>query len=316
MGGGPLISSSYSRQRQPALRMFAIEFSQSSLPIVGQGEYDPSFVVSRLGAMTSRMLVAGVIDNMERRDTESGPGYRGRLRDSTGLHMFDVTPFTPELHADAEEILARFERGDRFLVLMLGRSRHYETEDGGVFTSIRAEGFREIDVTRYHVWLARTADATMRRIDSHRRSRELENSESGYKSGGIPSDLIQGLLKSREHYGEIDDSVYEVAVMRAISMSEGLAPPEEKTPPSQPVEMSHTASTSVDILDGDEARQKAKEVIMQSLSVSDNPIDYDTLIRACSDVGVVRLTAEEVIDDLRDVEALIQEPEFGFFEIL
>ena len=80
--------------------------------------------------------------------------------------------------------------------------------------------------------------------------------------------------------------------------------------------MSHTASTSVDILDGDEARQKAKEVIMQSLSLSDNPIDYDTLIRACSDVGVVRLTAEEVIDDLRDVEALIQEPEFGFFEIL
>ena len=316
MGGGPLISSSSNRQRQPALRMFAIEFSQSSLPIVGQGEFDPSFVVSRLGAMTSRMLVAGVIDNMERRDTESGPGYRGRLRDSTGLHMFDVTPFTPELHADAEEILARFERGDRFLVLMLGRSRHYETEDGGVFTSIRAEGFREIDVSRYHVWLARTADATMRRIDSYRKSRELENSESAYKSGRIPTDLIQGLIKSREHYGDVDDSVYEVAVMRAISMSEGLAPPEEKISSSQPVEMPHTASTSIDSLEGDEAREKAKEVIMKSLSASDSPIDYDTLIRACSDVGVVRLTAEEVIDDLRDVEALIQEPEFGFFEIL
>ena len=316
MGGGSLISSSSNRQRQPALRMFAIEFSQSSLPIVGQGEFDPSFVVSRLGAMTSRMLVAGVIDNMERRDTESGPGYRGRLRDSTGLHMFDVTPFTPELHADAEEILARFERGDRFLVLMLGRSRHYETEDGGVFTSIRAEGFREIDVTRYHVWLARTADATMRRIDSYRKSRELGKSESEYKSGGIPTDLIQGLLRSREHYGDIDDSVYEVAVMRAISMSEGLSPPEEKMSSSQPVEMSPAPQQPVDSLEGDEARKKAKEIILQSLSTSDNPIDYDTLIRACSDFGIVRLTAEEVIDDLRDVEALIQEPEFGFFEIL
>ena len=316
MGGGSLISSSSNRQRQPALRMFAVEFSQSSLPIVGQGEFDPSFVVSRLGAMTSRMLVAGVIDNMERRDTESGPGYRGRLRDSTGLHMFDVTPFTPELHADAEEILARFERGDRFLVLMLGRSRHYETEDGGVFTSIRAEGFREIDVTRYHVWLARTADATMRRIDSYRKSRELGKSESEYKSGGIPTDLIQGLLRSREHYGDIDDSVYEVAVMRAISMSEGLSPPEEKMSSSQPVEMSPAPQQPLDSLEGDEARKKAKEIILQSLSTSDNPIDYDTLIRACSDFGIVRLTAEEVIDDLRDVEALIQEPEFGFFEIL
>ena len=310
-----MISNSSSRQRQPALRMFAIEFSQSSLPIVGQGEFDPSFVVSRLGAMTSRMLVAGVIDNMERRDTESGPGYRGRLRDSTGLHMFDVTPFTPELHADAEEILARFERGDRFLVLMLGRSRHYETEDGGVFTSIRAEGFREIDVTRYHVWLARTADATMRRIDAQRKSRELENTETSYKSGGIPSDLISGLLKSREHYGDIDDSVYEVAVMRAISMSEGLAPPDEvvETPP---VPDESVSPKTVENLEGDEAIDKAKEAILQCLNASDNPVDYDTLIRACASVGVVRLTAEEVIDDLRDVQALIQEPEFGFFEIL
>ena len=315
MGGGFVISNSSSRQRQPALRMFAIEFSQSSLPIVGQGEFDPSFVVSRLGAMTSRMLVAGVIDNMERRDTESGPGYRGRLRDSTGLHMFDVTPFTPELHADAEEILARFERGDRFLVLMLGRSRHYETEDGGVFTSIRAEGFREIDVTRYHVWLARTADATMRRIDAQRKSRELENTETSYKSGGIPSDLISGLLKSREHYGDIDDSVYEVAVMRAISMSEGLAPPDEvvETPP---VPDESVSPKTVENLEGDEAIDKAKEAILQCLNASDNPVDYDTLIRACASVGVVRLTAEEVIDDLRDVQALIQEPEFGFFEIL
>lgn len=315
MGGGFVISNSSSRQRQPALRMFAIEFSQSSLPIVGQGEFDPSFVVSRLGAMTSRMLVAGVIDNMERRDTESGPGYRGRLRDSTGLHMFDVTPFTPELHADAEEILARFERGDRFLVLMLGRSRHYETEDGGVFTSIRAEGFREIDVTRYHVWLARTADATMRRIDAQRKSRELENTETSYKSGGIPSDLISGLLKSREHYGDIDDSVYEVAVMRAISMSEGLAPPDEvvETPP---VPDESVSPKTVENLEGDEAIDKAKEAILQCLNASDDPVDYDTLIRACASVGVVRLTAEEVIDDLRDVQALIQEPEFGFFEIL
>jgi RPA family protein len=314
MGGGSLISGSSSRQRQPALRMFAIEFSQSSLPIVGQGEYDPSFVVTRLGAMTSRMLVAGVIDSMERRDTESGPGYRGRLRDSTGLHMFDVTPFTPELHADAEEILARFERGDRFLVLMLGRSRHYETEDGGVFTSIRAEGFREIDVTRYHVWLARTADSTMRRIDAHRKSRELENNESSYKSGGIPSDLIQGILKSREHYGEIDDSVYEVAVMRAISMSEGIAPPDEDI--STEVTPTEMPSKTSEKLEGDEARSKAQEIIMKCLENSENPLDYDTLIRACSNEGIVRLTAEEVIDDLRDVQALIQEPEYGFFEIL
>ena len=316
MGGGSLSMGGSSRQRQPALRMFAIEFSQSSLPIVGQGEFDPSFVVSRLGAMTSRMLVAGVIDNMERRDTESGPGYRGRLRDSTGLHMFDIAPFNPELHADAEEILARFERGDRFLVLMMGRSRHYETEDGGVFTSIRTEGFREIDSSQYHIWLARTADATMRRIDAHRKSRELDASESSYRSGEIPLDLIPGLLKAKEHYGDVDDSVYEVAVMRAISMSEGIAPPEETHTTEDSVEPTPMVAETPKNIEGEEAIGKAKEIIMECLSNSNAPVDYDTLIRACSSVGITRLTAEEVIDDLRDVQALIQEPEFGYFEIL
>jgi len=251
---------------------------------------------------------------MERRDTESGPGYRGRLRDSTGLHMFDIAPFNPELHADAEEILARFERGDRFVVLMMGRSRHYETEDGGVFTSIRSEGFREIDISRYHVWLARTADATMRRIDAHRKSRELDASESSFKSGGIPLDLIPGLLKSKEHYGDVDDSVYEVAVMRAISMSEGIAPPDETPLVEVNVEASPKAPSKN--LAGEEATSKAQEAIMQCLASSDGPVDYDTLIRECASAGIVRLTAEEVIDDLRDVQALIQEPEFGFFEIL
>jgi hypothetical protein len=103
--------------------------------------------------------------------------------------------------------------------------------------------------------------------------------------------------------------------MRAISMSEGLAPPDEVVETS-PVPDESVSPKTVENLEGDEAIDKAKEAILQCLNASDNPVDYDTLIRACASIGVVRLTAEEVIDDLRDVQALIQEPEFGFFEIL
>ena len=55
--------------------------------------------------------------------------------------------------------------------------------------------------------------------------------------------------------------------------------------------------------------------MVNGLSASE-PVDYDTLIRACIDMGVERLAAEEVIDDLRDVDALIVEETFGYFNLL
>ncbi|OUX24461.1 MAG: hypothetical protein CBE15_02895 [Euryarchaeota archaeon TMED255] len=307
-----------SRMRQPALRMFSVEFSQSSLPIIGQGEFDPSFIVTKLGAKTSRMLVAGVIDSMERRDTESGPGYRGRLRDPSGLHMFDVAPFNPELHADAEEVLAKFERGDRFLMLMLGRSRHYETEDGGVFTSIRAEAFSEIDSKRYHTWLARTADSTMRRIDAHRRAKELDADAGVYRNAGIPTDLIDGMIRARSHYGDVDISAYELAVMHAISMGEGTPPPKEAIPEADATEPAPAQPPVVDLSQTSEedAKTMAKACILDVLGSASEPVDYDSLIRSCLDIGVGRLAAEEVIDDLRDVDAMIVEETFGYFSLL
>ncbi len=61
------------RVRQSAIRMLAQEYSDSSLTEMGVGEYDPSFVITKLGARVNRALVAGVIDRMERRDGDSGP---------------------------------------------------------------------------------------------------------------------------------------------------------------------------------------------------------------------------------------------------
>ena len=41
----------------------------ADLPEEGAGEYDPSFVITKLGAKVNRALVGGVIDRVERRET-------------------------------------------------------------------------------------------------------------------------------------------------------------------------------------------------------------------------------------------------------
>ena len=66
-----MTAPSTGRVRQSAVRIFAQEYSEASLVEQGVGEYDPSFVVTKLGARVNRCLVGGVIDRLERRDADS-----------------------------------------------------------------------------------------------------------------------------------------------------------------------------------------------------------------------------------------------------
>ena len=83
-----MTAPSTGRVRQSAVRIFAQEYSEASLVEQGVGEYDPSFVVTKLGARVNRCLVGGVIDRLERRDADSGPYYSGQIRDPSGAHYF------------------------------------------------------------------------------------------------------------------------------------------------------------------------------------------------------------------------------------
>ena len=158
----------------------------------------------------------------------------------------------------------------------------------------------------------------MRRIDAHRRAKELDSDASAYRNAGIPVDLIDGMIRARAHYGDVDISAYELAVMHAISMGEGSPPPTEPIPEADAVEPAPAQPPVVDLsaTSEEDAKAMAKARVLDVLGSASNPVDYDTLIRACIDMGVERLAAEEVIDDLRDVDALIVEETFGYFNLL
>jgi RPA family protein len=301
------------RVRQSAVRIFAQEFSEASLIEPGVGEYDPSFVVTKLGAKVNRSLVGGVIDRIERREGNSGPYYSGQIRDPTGAHYFDVASFQPELHADTEELLARFESGDRFLMIMVGRARWFESEDGGVFTSIRAEDFTIVDKDRYKSWLVEAADATLRRLDAHSASMGSELIPAALEAAGVPPDLVDGLILSRGHYGDFDSEGYRVGVLQALSLASGrtdsiesIAPaPEPEQPQSEG--RAELAPGPVD----------ASKVILNLLSSKgDELVEYDALVGACTSAGASREAAEDAIESLRDVGGEIIEPRFGFFQLL
>ena len=302
--------------RQSAVRLFAQEYRDASLTEEGSGEYDPSFVITKIGAKINRALVCGVIDRMERREGDSGPNYSGHVRDPTGSYLFSVASFQPELHPDFEELLARFESGDRFILALVGKARWFETEDGGMFTSLRAEEFTVIDRECYTNWLVETAEATLRRIDAHSTSLEADPTPAALEAAGVPRDLVDGLILARGHYGDFDPEGYRVGVLQALSMATGrtslMEPPQptattlEETAPQAPKSSEPAAEP------GD-----AIELILETVRSRDTGegVEYNDLVTALVHGGHSRESAEDAIDQARD-QGEVMEPRFGFFQLV
>ncbi|MEE2748122.1 MAG: hypothetical protein VX473_06630 [Candidatus Thermoplasmatota archaeon] len=321
-----MIGNQQRSRRQTAIRLFAREFYESSLPDGGQGEYDPRYIVTKLGARVNRMFVCGVVERLERRDTERGPMFSGAVRDPTGLHLWSVGSFRPELHIEMEELVARFEGGDRFLMACIGKSNHYTTEDGGFRCRMQMEDYSIIDREVYANWLIETANHTMRRIDALGKAQSSESTDSNaLRDAGVPADLIDGLGLALNHYGEWDAEGYKVGVLQALSAAEGRVisfEEHEASPPTEEVEskveekdesveeVEESPKPSSDTLD---IESVVLEVITEN--AGDEGIDYDSIMKLCAQRGMSdEDSIEDAIYTLRDDKCEIMEPRFGWFK--
>jgi RPA family protein len=323
--GGAAMMNQVRFGRQSAIRIFAQEYSDSNLPLEGVGEYAPSFIITKLGAKVNRALFGGVIDRFERREGDNGPTYSGHLRDATGgVHRFQIAPFQPELHADAEELLARFESGDRFLMMMIGRARWFESDDGGIFTSFRAEEFTTVERSVYVNWLVEASAATLRRLDAYNLSLDSENTNESLKSAGVPVDLIEGMILAKNHYSSFDPENYKVGVLQSLSMAlssnseieQMITSTEESTVLEVP---ENSPQMKNDLVKSDsKPTDDVDDVILNVIRSSSNPdgMPYDSIVLACVEAGFSRESSEDAIEDLRDIKCEIIEPRFGFFQIL
>ncbi len=310
MGGYFMISTTRIK-RQSAIRLFAQEYSESNLTEQGVGEYDPSFVITKLGIKVNRALFCGVIDRLEKREGDNGPSFNGQIRDPTGINRFNVASFQPELQAEMEELFARFESGDRFLMAIVGKSRWFEGDEGGIFTSFRVEEFTVINQELYMNWLIDTSDATLRRLNFYEQSLELELNKETLISSGLPEDLVDGTLLARQHYSNVDTENYRLGILKALSSASGRSMENNQNLTIQ------DEGNNVEIIEADE-NVTPENIILNTIQNLDmgSGVEYDKLVEACTLSGVSRESAEDCIEDLRDVKGDIIEPRFGFFRLL
>ena len=300
-------------QRQPAWIMLASEFGESTLNEKGSGEFDPTFVITKLGAKVNRVTVSGLVERLELRETSNGSQmYQGQLRDPSGLHYFSVGEYASESMKEFTiQLLDKVESGEPILLSMTAKARWYQTDEGAVYTSLRPEEAAIVSRDRYASWLVRACAATLSRLDQHQKSLNCEPTKEAMLSEGISPEMVDGLLAAQPHYGQIDTEGYRLNVMQALDIAEGKMAAATTAPPT----LSLSEPTSDDEASGDD--EELQSVILECIQAMDNGegVDFESLVRNLSARGFTREQSEAELDTMSD-EGVLHEPRFGWFKIV
>jgi len=311
--GGELMQAGPRAKRQPAWHMLASEFRDATLNEKGSGEFDPSFVITKLGAKVNRVIVAGLLERLEVRETANGSTlYQGQLRDPSGQHYFSVGDYASEAMRElTTTLIARIEVGEPELVLMVAKARWYQTEEGAVYTSLRPEEACIIDGKTYANWITRACQGTIERMNAFSASLDLEPTEQAYSaSESIPANLVEGLVTSRNHYGEIDLEQYKLNIMQALDIAEGKMSSATKP---VPVPVISADEEGDDTAEGSDLEECILSLIRQ-LDQGDG-VDFEAVLSNANARGFSRPDSEAMLDELSE-KGVVHEPKFGWFKIV
>jgi uncharacterized protein len=197
-------------QRETAHRAFAQEFNASKHEIKGQGEKDPSFLVTPLGAKVNRIHVVGVCTDVEPVG-ESGETWRARISDPTGVFTVYAGQYQPE----AAQALSQIQPPQ--FVSVTGKARTYEPEPGSMFVSIRPEAISVVDEPTRDQWILDTARRTRDRLKAVNavRSDPKVNAEA-LQGQGLSKAVAEGALLAQQSYGLTDVTRYQVMLKQAL----------------------------------------------------------------------------------------------------
>lgn len=301
-------------KRQPALHMFASEYGESTLSEKGPGEFDPSFVVTKIGSRVNRVVVAGLLERIEGRDVANGSViYQGQLRDPSGINYFSVGDYVSDSVKDLTiQLSARLESGEPILILMIAKTRLYQTDEGAIYTSLRPEEMCVIDTQRYASWLAKTSQSLMERMSTYLSSLDYDSNVESMAKSDLSEQQVLGLVASRNHYGDVDLEHYRLNVMQALDIAEGrLEAASKPAPQRQLVEETEVKDKEV------EATDDLESVILDIITKLDqgDGVEFETILINAEARGFQRSVAEEKLEELSD-NGTVHEPAFGWFRLV
>ena len=203
--------------REVAKRIFAEELKSSNYSFrdgEDQHQYAPSYLLTPTGAKCNRVFVVGTLT--EKDDIGSDTEYwRGRVVDPTGSILIYAGQYQPE----AAQILACMEAPS--YVAVVGKPNLYQTDDGNIIISLRAESIQRVDENTRNQWIIDTARRTLERLEALKKARPVPVSNDFATADNVPASSSsstpeQDTDRALQHY-HTDIEHFRQMVLRALS---------------------------------------------------------------------------------------------------
>lgn len=302
--------------REVAWRVFAEEYNSSVLEHTGEGEEPVSYVVTPLGAKVNRMLVVGVVTDVEDIGEPGKPRFRARITDPTGTFYISAGEYQPEAAMSLSKI------SPPAFAAVVGKSRAYSPEEGVKYLSIRPERIREVDEHARDYWVLETAKSTLLRIDAVEEGLKIGQPTAAQLAKlGCPEALADGVARAIEYYKDIDVERFRNTVRDALRtiLPEGAGAARERAPPARtkakaaPEAQQETKEEELHEVGVGEDEEDTVLKIIESLDAKGKGAKWDLIVDAAKAKKLDKVRLEEIIASLLD-KGEIYEPELGMMK--
>ncbi len=290
--------------REVAWRLFAGEYNDASLEVEGTGERAPSYVITPLGAKVNRIFVVGVITDVENVGTDMQPMWRARVSDPTGTFHVYAGQYQPEAAAALSKLKPPV------FGAIVGKSRVYRPDSGGVYTSIRPEVIKAVDERVRDFWILEACRSLRKRLDAAAEAQKMDPpTKEALAQIGVKEALADGLIQAAAHYGKSDLSRY--TAMLAESLRYLLPEYREYRPPeTEPTVTGPAAKPEAKEPEEPTADEDKVLEVIAALDKDGKGAPWEGILDAAGQAGVSKDKLEESINSLLD-KGLIYEPILG-----
>ncbi len=301
------------QRREPGVLVLAKELSASIEKHVEDREYSPTYLISEIGSKLSRVLIGGILDQLENRGDENDPFYTARIIDPNGdFYYLQAGQYNPE----GAMALSKLEIG--VPVLCVGKVRARTPEDSErTYVSVQPESIRAVSMDEVNHWAIKACDTLMRRINT---KKAFGVDEDVLKKANLSQREKDGLELSNEFYPTVVVENYQALLYDCLTRLAGgeVSETTNFTGEFEPAKGAEEVSEKEEVVEesvestNDNENEGKVLALIKKMDEGDG-IYYDDLGIAISMEGIDGPMLDEILDSLTD-QGLIYQPRFNHYK--
>jgi len=301
------------QRREPGVLVLAKELSASIEKHVEDREYSPTYLISEIGSKLSRVLIGGILDQLENRGDENDPFYTARVIDPNGdFYYLQAGQYNPE----GAMALSKLEIG--VPILCVGKVRARTPEDSErTYVSVQPESIRAVSMDEVNHWAIKACDTLMRRINT---KKAFGVDEDVLKKANLSQREMDGLELSNDFYPTVVVENYQALLYDCLTRLAGgeVSETTNFTGEFEPAKGAEEVNKDEEVVESavestNDNENEGKVLSLIKKMDEGDGIYYDDLGIAISMEGIDGPMLDEILDSLTD-QGLIYQPRFNHYK--